>query len=93
MKAFDKAFFGHAGLIFGNAARAFTLGLGMGKPSVPFSGPAAGYAQDIARLSAGFGLCADAAMASLGSELKKTRNAFRPPGRYPFQPLPCLYGA
>ena len=71
VKAFDKAFFGHAGLIFGNAARAFTLGLGMGKPSVPFSGPAAGYAQDIARLSAGFGLCADAAMASLGSTLKK----------------------
>jgi len=71
VKAFDKAFFGHAGLIFGNAARAFTLGLGLGKPSVPFSGPAAGYAQDIARLSAGFGLCADAAMASLGSTLKK----------------------
>ncbi|MCP1317823.1 acyl-CoA dehydrogenase [Halomonas sp. 707B3] len=71
VKAFDKAFFGHAGLIFGNAARAFTLGLGLGKPSVPFSGPAVGYAQDIARLSAGFGLCADAAMASLGSTLKK----------------------
>ncbi|HAZ98812.1 MAG TPA: acyl-CoA dehydrogenase, partial [Halomonas sp.] len=71
VNAFDKAFFGHAGLIFGNAARAFTLGLGLGKPSVPFSGPAAGYAQDIARLSAGFGLCADAAMASLGSALKK----------------------
>ena len=70
-KAFDKAFFGHAGLIFGNAARAFTLGFGLGKPSVPFSGPAVGYAQDIARLSAGFGLCADAAMASLGSTLKK----------------------
>lgn len=71
VKAFDKAFFGHAGLIFGNAARAFTLGLGLGKPSVPFSGPAASYAQDIARLSAGFSLCADAAMASLGSTLKK----------------------
>jgi len=71
VKAFDKAFFGHAGLIFGNAARAFTLGFGLGKASVPFSGPAAIYAQDIARISAGFGLCADAAMASLGSTLKK----------------------
>ncbi|PAU72680.1 acyl-CoA dehydrogenase [Vreelandella alkaliphila] len=71
VKAFDKAFFGHAGLIFGNAARAFTLGFGLGKANVPFSGPAATYAQDIARISAGFGLCADAAMASLGSELKK----------------------
>ncbi|MBE0402238.1 acyl-CoA dehydrogenase [Halomonas sp. FME16] len=71
INAFDKAFFSHAGLIFGNAARAFTMGLGVGKESVPFDGPAAAYAQDIARLSAGFGLCADAAMASLGSALKK----------------------
>ncbi|WP_193091448.1 acyl-CoA dehydrogenase [Halomonas colorata] len=71
IKAFDKAFFSHMGLIFGNAARAFTMGLGFGKESVPFDGPAAAYAQDIARLSAGFGLCADAAMASLGSALKK----------------------
>ncbi|MWJ29137.1 acyl-CoA dehydrogenase [Halomonas sp. ZH2S] len=71
IQAFDKAFFNHAGLIFGNAARAFTLGLGLGKAKVPFEGPAAVYAQDIARLSAGFGLCADAAMASLGSALKK----------------------
>ncbi|MGY4876443.1 acyl-CoA dehydrogenase [Vreelandella aquamarina] len=71
IKAFDKAFFGHTGLIFGNAARAFTQGLGLGKPDVPFDGPAKVYAQDIARLSAGFSLCADAAMASLGSALKK----------------------
>lgn len=70
IQAFDRAFFGHAGLIFGNAARAFTQGLGIGKPAVPFDGEAAGYAQEIARLSAGFGLCADAAMASLGATLK-----------------------
>jgi len=71
IQAFDKAFFGHAGLIFGNAARAFTQGLGIGKPSAPFDGEASRYAQEIARLSAGFGLCADAAMASLGSTLKQ----------------------
>jgi len=71
VKAFDKAFFGHAGMIFGNAARAFTQGLGLGKPAVPFEGPAKAYAEDITRLSAGFSLCADAAMASLGSALKK----------------------
>ncbi|MCS2610720.1 acyl-CoA dehydrogenase [Halomonas dongshanensis] len=71
INAFDKAFFGHTGMIFGNAARAFTMGLGIGKPSVPFEGPALAYAQDISRLSAGFGLCADAAMASLGAALKK----------------------
>ncbi len=71
LKAFDRAFFGHAGLIFGNAARAFTQGLGLGRANVPFDELAAPYARDIARLSAAFGLCADAAMASLGSSLKK----------------------
>ncbi|MGJ7460794.1 acyl-CoA dehydrogenase [Halomonas sp. MA07-2] len=71
IQAFDKAFFNHAGLIFGNAARAFTQGLGIGKPAVPFDAVAAPYAREIARLSAGFGLCADAAMASLGSTLKQ----------------------
>ncbi|PMR78774.1 acyl-CoA dehydrogenase [Billgrantia endophytica] len=71
LKAFDHAFFGHAGLVFGNAARAFTMGLGIGKGAVPFDEIAAPYAKDMARLSAGFGLCADAAMASLGSTLKQ----------------------
>ncbi|EPC00552.1 acyl-CoA dehydrogenase [Litchfieldella anticariensis FP35 = DSM 16096] len=70
IQAFDKAFFSHAGLIFGNAARAFTQGLGIGKADTPFDEVASPYAQDVARLSAGFGLCADAAMASLGSSLK-----------------------
>ncbi|MBY6111586.1 acyl-CoA dehydrogenase [Halomonas sp. DP1Y21-3] len=70
-KAFDRAFFRHAGLIFGNAARALTMGLGIGKPSCPFDEVARPYAQDVARLSAGFSLCADAAMASLGAELKQ----------------------
>ncbi|QEM82286.1 acyl-CoA dehydrogenase [Halomonas binhaiensis] len=72
---FDKAFFAHAGLIFGNAARAFSMGLtqglGFGQPSTPFDQVATPFAQDVARLSAGFGLCADAAMASLGSALKQ----------------------
>ncbi|MCK0768273.1 acyl-CoA dehydrogenase [Chromohalobacter canadensis] len=71
LPAFDQAIFRHAGMVFGNAARAFTLGLGIGKPSVPFDEIAAPYAQEVARLSAAFGLCADAAMASLGSGLKK----------------------
>ncbi|WP_136248976.1 acyl-CoA dehydrogenase [Halomonas borealis] len=71
VSAFDSAFFGHAGLIFGNAARALTLGFGLGRASVPFDDVAAPYAQEIARLSAGFSLTADAAMASLGSKLKQ----------------------
>ena len=71
LAAFDRSFFGHAALIFGNAARALTMGLGIGKPKVPFDTVAAPYARDMARLSAGFSLCADAAMASLGASLKK----------------------
>ncbi|WP_198929209.1 acyl-CoA dehydrogenase [Marinobacter sp. X15-166B] len=68
--AFDEAFFGHAGLVFGNAARAFTQALGLGMADVPFGGVAGRYARAVARFSAAFGLCADAAMTTLGAELK-----------------------
>ncbi|XKE46644.1 acyl-CoA dehydrogenase [Halomonas organivorans] len=71
LEAFDAAIFGHAGLVLGNAARALTLGLGLGRDAVPFDAVAAPYARELARLSAGFGLTADAAMASLGSQLKQ----------------------
>ena len=70
IQAFDEAFFGHAGLIFGNAARALTQGLGLGRADVPFDGASRRYAQEVSRFSAAFGLCADAAMVTLGSELK-----------------------
>jgi acyl-CoA dehydrogenase len=70
VKAFDEAFFGHAGLIFGNAARALTQAFGIGKSDVPFDSAARKYAQGVARFSAAFGLCSDAAMTTLGSELK-----------------------
>ncbi|MDY6814420.1 MAG: acyl-CoA dehydrogenase [Pseudomonadota bacterium] len=70
IRAFDKAFFGHAGLIFGNASRAFTQALGLGRADVPFDSSSRRYAQAVARFSAAFGLCADAAMTTLGSELK-----------------------
>ncbi|MFW5824419.1 MAG: acyl-CoA dehydrogenase, partial [Marinobacter sp.] len=69
-KAFDEVFFRHAGLIFGNAARAFTQALGLGRAEVPFDSTARPYAQGVARFSAAFGLCADAAMTTLGSQLK-----------------------
>ena len=71
LRAFDKAFFGHVGLIFGNAARASLQALGIARPRVPFDEVAAPYARDVSRLSAAFGLCADAAMISVGSGLKK----------------------
>ena len=70
MDAFDEAFFGHAGLIFGNAARAFTQALGLGEADVPFDSASRKYAQAVARFGAAFGLCSDAAMTTLGSELK-----------------------
>ena len=70
VKAFDEAFFGHAGLIFGNAARSLTQAFGIGKSDVPFDSAARKYAQGVARFSAAFGLCSDAAMTTLGSELK-----------------------
>ncbi|KAA1171408.1 acyl-CoA dehydrogenase [Marinobacter salinexigens] len=70
INAFDKAFFNHAGLIFGNAARAFTQALGLGRADVPFDSASRRYAQAVARFSAAFGLCSDAAMTTLGSELK-----------------------
>ncbi|MBE0485848.1 acyl-CoA dehydrogenase [Marinobacter sp.] len=70
LKAFDEAFFGHAGLIFGNAARAFTQALSIGKADVPFDSASRKYAQALARFSSAFGLCADAAMTTLGGELK-----------------------
>ncbi len=68
--AFDRAFFGHAGLVFGNAARAFTQALGLGRGDTPFDNAAAPYAQAVNRFSAAFGLCSDAAMTTLGSQLK-----------------------
>lgn len=68
--AFDTAFFNHAGLIFGNAARAFTQALGIGHADVPFDAVTRRYAQAVARFSAAFGLCSDAAMTTLGSQLK-----------------------
>lgn len=70
MNAFDDAFFGHAGLVFGNAARAFTQALGLGRADVPFDSASRRYAQAVARFSAAFGLCSDAAMTTLGSQLK-----------------------
>jgi len=68
--AFDEAFFGHAGLVFGNAARAFTQALGIGRGDVPFDNAAAPYARAVNRFSAAFGLASDAAMGTLGSDLK-----------------------
>jgi acyl-CoA dehydrogenase len=69
---FDRALWGHAGLIFSNAARALWLGLtgarmagGRGAPAVRR------HHRQLGRMSAAFALAADAALLSLGGELKR----------------------
>ncbi len=70
---FDRAFFAHMGFIAGNAARSFghaLTGSRFARPSgVP--GPAGAYLARLTGLSAAFALVADAAMATLGGQLKR----------------------
>ncbi len=69
---FDTAFFGHVNFVFTNAVRALLLGLSGGKlESAPVSGPSARYFQAFSRFSAAFALVSDAALATLGGELKR----------------------
>ncbi len=71
IKAFDKAFFRHAGLIFGNAARAFSSALYIPTGRQPFDPAAAPYGRAVNRFTAALGLLADMAMVTLGGELKR----------------------
>ena len=72
LREFDRAFFGHLGLIVRNAARALWLGLtGARWVSTPIAGPGRRYAQRLSRMSAAFALTADLAMAIVGSALKR----------------------
>lgn len=69
---FDDALFGHIGLVLGNAARAFWLGVTRSQYcDVPVNGPTRRYYQQINRYSAAFALVSDAAMATMGGSLKK----------------------
>ncbi len=70
--AFDRAFFGHIGLVFTNVARSLVLGLtGARLAPAPCGGPAAAPFQRLSRWSAAFALVADAAMGTLGGSLKR----------------------
>jgi acyl-CoA dehydrogenase len=72
---FDRAFFGHVGLVFGNGARALVHGLtGSAFAGSPVSGAAAPYFKEFTRSAAIFGLLADVAMGTLGAELKRKEN-------------------
>ena len=69
---FDKAFFGHVNFMFANGARALLLGLvDGGAANVRASWRVRRTCGKLNRLSTGFALVTDAAMVSLGGELKR----------------------
>jgi acyl-CoA dehydrogenase len=72
VKAFDKAFAGHVSFGVSAAIRAQVHGL-LGGPPGPAKGPAASawLVGGLTRLSTGFALCTEVAMATVGGELKR----------------------
>jgi acyl-CoA dehydrogenase len=72
VRAFDRAFWGHVGLVFRNSVRMKLLGLTRGHlASAPVSGPTAKYYRKLAWVSATFSFWADMSMAFLGGDLKR----------------------
>src|SRR5258708_31608030 len=74
--AFDRAFFGHVGLVVRNAASALLGGLcggrtGGGQVPDTVAQPLRGYLRRLGRGSTAFALVSDAAMATLGGRLKR----------------------
>ena len=69
---FDKAFFGHIGFTFSNAARSLVMALTLARfTKVPDVGASTRYFQHVNRFSASFAFAADVAMLALGGYLKK----------------------
>ncbi|HEY7373994.1 MAG TPA: acyl-CoA dehydrogenase, partial [Polyangia bacterium] len=70
---FDRAFCGHLKFLARNTARAFGLGLFGGRLGGPgdVARPLRGYLARLGRTSAAFALISDAAMATLGGQLKR----------------------
>jgi acyl-CoA dehydrogenase len=72
LAAFDRAFFGHLGFTLRAAMRAFWLGLSHGRlDSRAPAGPLCRHIQRLGRMSAAFALVSEAAMATLGGQLKR----------------------
>jgi acyl-CoA dehydrogenase len=72
LAAFDRAFFGHLGMVASNAIRAFLFGVtGGAAAGSPVGGAAGDAVRRLARMSASFALVSDAAMATLGAALKR----------------------
>lgn len=71
-KTFDRALFGHMGLIISNATRALLLGFtGAHIVRIPVRGRTRRYYQHLTRMSAAFALTSDAAMLTLAGALKR----------------------
>ena len=72
LEDFDRLLFGHIGYFLSNAARSFIQALTFSRlTDVPVTGPTRRYYQHISRFSAAFSLASDAAMLTLGGELKR----------------------
>jgi acyl-CoA dehydrogenase len=70
--AFDRLLFKHIGYAVSNAARSIVLAVTLARfTDVPDTGPTRRYYQHINRYSASFALITDAAMLTLGGELKR----------------------
>jgi acyl-CoA dehydrogenase len=72
LEAFDRLLFKHIGYTLSNAARSWVQALTLARfTDVPATGPTRRYFQHINRYSASFALITDAAMLTLGGELKR----------------------
>ena len=69
---FDKALFGHIGMVISNLARTLFMGLTGGRfAHRPVTSEAGRYYQHLGRMSSAFALCADLTMLTLGGALKR----------------------
>ena len=69
---FDRAFFGHVGYGASNAVRAVLLGLANGRlAQPPVGGKVKRYFGQLTRMSAAFAIVSDAAIVTLGGQLKR----------------------
>src|SRR5690606_11010887 len=72
LAAFDRALWGHVGFVASNAVRALLLGATGGRLArVPLGGAAGDALRRLSRWSAAFALVSDAAMGTLGAQLKR----------------------
>ncbi len=72
LRAFDHALWAHIGLFLSNIVRAWTLGFHTAHwAQSPIHGPTRRFYQHLERYSAAFAVLADAAMLTLGGELKR----------------------